>query len=143
MTAPFPHHYHVSLVAEASGTRVVAPPRPPIVGGAPVEFDGRDDVWSPEGLLLASVSLCLQTTFAALARRQELDLVGWSSRGEGTAEKTPGGLAFTAIRVEADVDVRAADVARAERIAATVARHCLVSNSLKTPVTVLVRVRGV
>jgi organic hydroperoxide reductase OsmC/OhrA len=142
MTAPFPHRYGVSLVGDPSGTcTLLAPPRSPISGGAPPEFDGRADVWSPEALLLASVSLCLETTFQALARRQELALLGWTSHCEGTVDKTPGGLAFTAILVEADVDVRREDAVRAEKLAGMVARHCLVSSSLKTPVTISVRVR--
>jgi organic hydroperoxide reductase OsmC/OhrA len=142
MTAPFPHHYQVALVAEERGATLLAPPRPPLFGGAPPEFDGRDDVWSPEALLLASVSLCVQTTFQALARRKELPLLGWTSRSEGIVDKTAAGLAFTAIKVEANLDVHAEDVARAEQLAATVARHCLISSSLKTPVTVVVRVKA-
>ena len=142
MTAPFPHHYRVSLVTEERGASLLAPPRPPIFGGAPPEFDGRDDVWSPEALLLASVSLCVQTTFQALARRQELTLLGWMSRSEGVVEKTASGLAFTAIRVEADLDVRAPDVARARELAAVVERYCLISNSLKTPVALVIRVKA-
>ena len=142
MTAPFPHLYQVSLVTEEGGASLLAPPRVPILGGAPPEFDGRDDVWSPEALLLASVSLCVQTTFQALARRQELGLRGWRSRSEGVVDKSASGLAFTAIRVDVDLDVRTEDVARAEKLAATIARHCLVSNSLKTPVTVTVRVKA-
>lgn len=142
MTAPFPHHYHVSLVSEERGASLMAPPRPPIFGGAPPEFDGRDDVWSPEALLLASVSLCVQTTFQALARRHELRPLGWIARSEGVVDKTAAGLAFTSIQVDVDLDVAAADVARAEKIAATLVRHCLVSNSLKTPVTVNVRVKA-
>jgi organic hydroperoxide reductase OsmC/OhrA len=142
VTAPFPHHYRVALVAEERGASLLAPPRPPIFGGAPPEFDGRDDVWSPEALLLASVSLCVETTFRALARRRELLLLGWTSRSEGIVDKTATGLAFTAIQIEADLDVRAEDVERAKQLAATVERHCLISNSLKTPVTVVIRVKA-
>jgi len=141
MTAPFPHHYRVALLAEDGGARLLAPPRPPILAGAPAERDGRDDWWNPEALLLASVSLCVQTTYEALARRKELVVLGWSSSSEGLVDKTATGLAFTAIRVEAAVQVRAEDLARAELLAQTVARHCLVSNSLSTPVTVVVRVK--
>jgi organic hydroperoxide reductase OsmC/OhrA len=142
MTAPFPHRYHVSIVTEERGASLLAPPRPPIFGGAPPEFDGRDDVWSPEALLLASVSLCVQTTFQALARRQELTLLGWMSRSEGFVDKTTTGLPFTAIRLEADLDIRATDLARAKQLAVAVERQCLISNSLKTPITVVIRVKA-
>jgi organic hydroperoxide reductase OsmC/OhrA len=141
MSAPFPHRYRVSLLAEDDGARLLAPPRPPILAGAPAEFDGRDDWWNPEALLLASVSLCVQTTYRALARRKELVMLGWSSNSEGVVDKTAAGLAFTAIHVEAEVQVRTEDVARADALAQTVARHCLISSSLNTPVTVVVRVK--
>jgi organic hydroperoxide reductase OsmC/OhrA len=143
MTAPFPHHYEVSLDAEGSGGRVQAPPRPSLLGGPPPEFDGRDDWWSPEALLLGAVGLCVQTTYQALARRQELPMLSWHARCDGVVDKTPIGLAFTSIRVEAEVVVSGADVARAEELATRVARHCLVSNSLKTPVNVSIHVRSV
>jgi organic hydroperoxide reductase OsmC/OhrA len=142
VTAPFPHHYRASLVMEEPGARLLAPRRPDIVGGPPAEFDGRDDWWSPEALLLEAVNLCVQTTFMALARRQELSVVSWASHAEGTVDKTATGLAFTDVRVEVDLTVASADVERAEALAARVHRHCLVSNSLKCPVTVVVRTTG-
>ena len=140
MTAPFPHRYRVELSLQDQGALLSAPPRPTIVGGAPAEFDGRDDWWSPEGLLLASVSLCVETTYRAFARRQELLLLGWSSRAEGVLDKTPAGLGFTSIRLDVDLVVSPEDVGRAEKLVDTVKQHCLVSNSLKPTVTVAARV---
>jgi organic hydroperoxide reductase OsmC/OhrA len=143
MTSPFPPHYHANLRVEGAGAVLSAPPRPDLIGGAPVEFDGRDDWWSPEGLLMASVSLCIQTTFQSFARRQELQVLGWSSHAEGVLDKTPAGLAFTAIRVELELVVRPEDVERATKLVATAERHCLISNALKTPVTVTAQVTTV
>jgi len=144
MPAPFPHRYDVRLFAGtdravlSGGGR-----RADVVGGAPPEFDGRDDWWSPEHLLLASVSLCHMTTFQALARRSGLSIEGYESQSEGVLDKTRGGLAFTTIRVLADVRVAEADRGRAGELLHSAERHCIVSNALRPAVEVEAVVNGV
>jgi len=140
MTASFPHRYQVALTLKDQGAVLSAAPRPTILGGAPSEFDGRDDWWSPEGLLLGAVSLCVETTYQAFARRQKLPVLKWSSRAEGVLDKTPSGLGFTSIRLDVDLVVRPDDVGRAEKLLETVKQHCLISNSLKPGVTITARV---
>jgi organic hydroperoxide reductase OsmC/OhrA len=140
MTAPFPHRYRVALELQDQSAVLSAGARPAITGGAPSEFDGRDDWWSPEGLLLASLSLCVETTFQAFARRQGLPVLGWSSHAEGVLDKTPAGLTFTSIRLDVELTVHPEDVERAEKLFETAKRHCIVSNSLKPPVSAAVRV---
>ena len=119
-----------------------SPESPIAFGTTPAEFDGRDDWWSPEALLLGSVSLCVETTFTAMARRKELEILEWTSHAEGVVDKTAQGLAFTSIHVKADLVVRSDDVERARALADVVGRHCLVGSSLKCPVTVAVDVTG-
>jgi len=95
MPAPFPHRYEVSFQAAGPGGWLSSGTRCPFEGGAPPEFDGRDDVWSPEHLLLSALALCHFTTFQALARRARLDVIGYRSEAEGELSKTPEGLAFS------------------------------------------------
>src|SRR5687767_3716180 len=72
MTAPFPHRYQASIeFAPRRAARVSAPPRPVILGGPPPEFDGHEEQWSPEHLLLSSAALCFTLTFDALAKRAQ------------------------------------------------------------------------
>jgi organic hydroperoxide reductase OsmC/OhrA len=137
MPAPFPHHYEVTLEAGADGSgALTAPERPPIVGGAPPQFDGRPEWWSPEHLLLSSVGLCLMTTLQALAARARIPLTGYLSRVSGTLDKTAAGLAFTAIEVAASMAVPEELRPRLEALIGTAEKHCIVSNALKVPVTV-------
>src|SRR5205814_3587713 len=89
MASPFPHHYDVHLFAGNEGAILAAANRPDIVGGPPPEFDGKQEWWSPEHLLLSSVALCLMTTFQAFARRARLHVAGYESRVEGVLDKTP------------------------------------------------------
>jgi organic hydroperoxide reductase OsmC/OhrA len=136
MPSAFPHHYDVEVVAGSSGGAVLASGRPDIIGGAPPEFDGRADWWSPEHLLLSALGLCLMTTFQAFAARAGLHVARYASRVDGVLDKTPSGLAFTSIRVVVDLGVSEADQARAQQLLASAKRHCIVSNALKTPVEV-------
>jgi organic hydroperoxide reductase OsmC/OhrA len=141
MPAPYPHHYQVSLSLDGGGGAVLeAPPRAAIVGGAPPQFDGRPEWWSPEHLLLASTALCLMTTFQALAGRARLPEVRYSSTVEGTLDKTATGLAFTSIRLSVDLEAPPEKAEEARKLLESAKRHCIVSNSLKPAVEVSVRV---
>jgi organic hydroperoxide reductase OsmC/OhrA len=140
MPAPFPHHYDVTLRGEGAGGVLTADPRPPILGGAPASFDGSDEWWSPEHLLLSSLSLCLLTTLKAVAAKARLALSACVSRAEGVLDKTPAGLAFTSITLHVDLQVGAADVERARQLLESAKKHCIVSNSLKPPVTLQISV---
>jgi organic hydroperoxide reductase OsmC/OhrA len=134
MAATFPHRYHVRVEGGSGGAVLSAPPRPDLHGGAPTEFGGRDDWWSPEHLLLSAAGLCLKTTFEAFASRAHLDVLSYSSQVEGNLDKTPQGLAFTFIAVAVELVVAEADVARAGDILRTAKDHCIVGNALKTPI---------
>ncbi len=56
MTAEFPHTYSVSL-SDINGkqARVIYESSTRIQGGPPIEFDGNDSDWSPEGFLIAGL----------------------------------------------------------------------------------------
>jgi organic hydroperoxide reductase OsmC/OhrA len=135
MPITFPHHYQVRLAAEGGQpATLTAPPRPPLRGGPPSEFGGRDDWWSPEHLLLAAASLCFEATFAALARRERLPVAAWRSLTDGALDRTPSGLAFTAVRIEVELTVDASDIDRARKLLERAKHSCIVSNSLRQPV---------
>lgn len=142
MPAPFPHRYKTSLVRTLSSrARIEAPPRSAISAGPPPEFDGDATSWSPEHLLLASIGMCLLTTFEAVAARDRVELLAWDARVHGTVDRTPQGLRFTAFTIEVDLDVT--DVERAQKTLETAKRHCLISNALNTPVEVVPTFRPV
>jgi organic hydroperoxide reductase OsmC/OhrA len=135
MPAPFPHRYSVTLEGLGDGSgRLSSHPRPDIVGGAPREFGGLERWWSPEHLLLGSLSLCLMTTFRAFAAREKLTLLGYECRAEGVLDRTPSGLGFTALGLRVDLRVPPADVDRAGRLLHTAKKHCIVANSLSAAV---------
>lgn len=141
MATTFPHRYEVKLSWPGQGTAVLeAAARPPIEGGAPPEFGGRDSWWSPEHLLLSSLSLCLMTTFEALARKARLPVLGYACRAEAVLDRTQTGLAFTGLGLRVDVEVAAGDEERTRALLASAKKHCLVANALAIPVTLDVAV---
>lgn len=143
MTATFPHRYDVRIEGGSGGAVMSAPPRPELRGGPPAEFGGRDDWWSPEHLLLSAAGLCLETTFEVFAARARLTVLAYSSRVEGTLDKTPQGLAFTSIAIAVELVVAEADVARAGDVLRAAKDHCIVANALKTPIRLAASVRAV
>ena len=137
MPHPFPHRYEVDLIWEAGREGLAtAPPRPPIAGGPPPEFDGRPDIWSPEHLLLSAVNLCQMTTFLALAAKARLEVVSYRSIASGVLDKTAEGLRFTAMRLRVELQVQPADVERGRQLLHTAHKHCIVSNALRVEVEI-------
>jgi organic hydroperoxide reductase OsmC/OhrA len=143
MSTRTPHRFTVQLTRPPAGALLDAAPRPTIVGGAPPEFGGTDGVWSPEHLLVSAVALCFLTTFEFFAKRANLIVVDFSTRAEGTVDKTAKGLAFTGVRLDVQVSVAAGEAARANELVATAKRSCLISNSLVCPVELAAEVREV
>lgn len=131
----FPHRYEIFLDLDETAEAILsAGPRPALRGGPPPEFGGRGDWWSPEHLLVASAVLCFWSTFQSVAAKSKLLISSFHCRAEGTLDKTPEGVAFTGVALEARLEVRPGDEERAGRLLETAKRHCIVSNSLKHPV---------
>jgi organic hydroperoxide reductase OsmC/OhrA len=136
MATQFPHRYDVALAWDGhGGAALSAGGRPVIEGGAPPEFDGKDAWWSPEHLLLSSLSLCLMTTFQAIGTKARLEVKHYDSHAEAVLDRTPGGLGFTRLVLHVDVKVASAeDVDRARALLVKAKSHCIVANALMPPV---------
>ena len=142
MAAEFPHRYEVQLAWPGRGGALIhAGSRPLITGGAPPQFDGRGSWWSPEHLLLSSLSLCLMTTFESVATKARLDVHRYSCRAEGVLDRTDAGLGFTSLNLDVDVEVAPEDAERATKVLDSAKKHCIVANALKPLVTLDVTVR--
>jgi organic hydroperoxide reductase OsmC/OhrA len=143
MPAKLPHHYTATVTRTArSRATLRAEGRPPIAAAPPPEFDGPPDLWSPEHLLLASLGLCLETTFDALAARDKLDVARWDATVEATLDRTPAGAELGGFRISVEIEVAPGDVARAQDVLARARRQCFVSHALRAPVEVAATVRA-
>ncbi|MDQ2068665.1 OsmC family protein [Natronospira bacteriovora] len=127
-----PHLYKASANGGPNGIIIAkSPGLKDLETDSPAQFGGSGDFWSPETLLVASISNCFLLTFRAVSRKSNL---GWTDLWvdtEGTLDKTEDGLQFTRFVISARLR---ADDGEEEDIAVLLEKakqHCLISNSLK------------
>ena len=103
----------------------------------PPEFPkGIPGIWSPEHLFTAAVSSCLMTTFLSIADNSKLEFVSFSCKSKGKLEQVDGKFMMSEIMLEPTVTITAEkDRERAERILQKSEAACLISNSVKSKVT--------
>lgn len=103
----------------------------------PPEFPkGIPNIWSPEHLFTASVSSCLMTTFLAIAENSKLDFTAFGCESIGIMEKVEGKYLMTEIILKPAVTIKhEKDLDRTERILEKSEAACLISNSIKSKIT--------
>lgn len=102
----------------------------------PPEFPkGVPNTWSPEHLYVASINVCLMTTFLAIAENSKLEVVSYSCASSGKLEKVDGRFMISEVELMPEIKVtNEKDKERAERIIVKAEEHCLISNSVKTKI---------
>lgn len=102
---------------------------------APPEFGGEPGLWTPEHLLLGSVSTCYVATLRAVAEVSKLEFHALELSVEGTVEKQEGGFRFTRIVLRPAVTIdKEEDRQRMGRLMEKAERVCLISRSLACPI---------
>jgi len=131
----FKYATSVRWTGEKTGT-LTAAGKQPVGVATPPEFKGHEGIWSPEDLYVASVNICIMSTFLAFAGRSSLEFTEYESDAEGLLEFVDGRFLFTKIVVRPRVALRSGeDRARAEEILHKAEANCLISNSIRTEVT--------
>jgi organic hydroperoxide reductase OsmC/OhrA len=104
----------------------------------PPEFPkGIPGIWSPEHLFTASVSSCLMTTFLSIAENSKLEFISFTCKSTGKLDKVDGKLMMSEIILEAHVTIYSeSDRELAEKIIYKSDAACLISNSIKSRITV-------
>ncbi|HYJ17376.1 MAG TPA: OsmC family protein [Candidatus Limnocylindria bacterium] len=111
---------------------------PAIAAGAPPEFKGREENWSPEHLFVAAMNSCYVLTLLAIAELSKVSIVSLSSTACGKLEKVQGsGYQITEISVKPRIVISSVnDLTRMPRILEKAKENCFVSNSIKSAVKV-------
>lgn len=132
----YTYESEITWLSERRGRAELAG-RSAIAVGAPPEFGGTDDVWSPEHLTVAAVNACMMLTFIAVAENSKLRFQSYAASATATLEKVEGrGTVITRIAVRPRITVPAdIDRARLERVLQLTKKNCFVSNSLTAEVT--------
>ena len=97
---------------------------------------GMPGIWSPEHLFTASVSSCFMTTFLAIAENSRLEFEAFSCKATGILENIDGKFLMSEVVLEPTVTIiNKEDQARAERVFQRTEANCLISNSIKSKVS--------
>ena len=118
--------------------------KPDVQVSTPPEFKGHEGIWSPEDLFVASVNACVMSTFLALAERAGLAFMSYESDAEGRVELVEGKLQVTSVTLTPRVTVKSSgDVDKTKELLTKAESNCLISNSVKTHVTMQAAVESV
>ena len=108
----------------------------------PPEFPkGIPGIWSPEHLFTAAVSSCLMTTFLSIAENSKLEFSSFQCNSKGKLDQVEGKFLMTEVILEPTVTIgHEKDRERTERVLAQAEAACLISNSIKSKVTMLPKI---
>lgn len=105
----------------------------------PPEFPkGIPGIWSPEHLMVAAVNSCLMTTFLSIAENSKLIFTSFKSKGNGKLEMIDGKYMISEIALHPVVGIaNADDREKALRIINKAETACLISNSVRSKISML------
>lgn len=138
-----PHYYNVDVNWNTERKGVMCSPELNRDAGScievatPPEFPkGIPGIWSPEHLFTAAVSSCLMTTFLSIAENSKLAFIDFSCKSKGKLEQVEGKFIMSEIILEPTVTITdEKDRERAERVLQKSEAACLISNSVKSKIT--------
>ena len=134
------HTYNVNLTWKEDRLGEISSPElnSTIEVATPPQFPkGIEGIWSPEHLFTAAVNSCFMTTFLSIAENSKLEFTHFSCDGEGKLEQIEGKYLMTEVLLEPVLVIaKEADKEKAERILQKSETACLISNSIKSKVSV-------
>jgi len=103
---------------------------------------GIEGVWSPEHLFTAAVSSCLMTTFLAIAENSKLEFENFECKSKGKLEQVEGKFLMTEVILEPVVTIKnESDREKAEKVLQKSEANCLISNSVKSKITMIPHIK--
>ena len=103
---------------------------------------GMENIWSPEHLFTAAVSGCLMTTFLAIAENSKLDFVHFECSSKGKLEQIDGKFLMTEVILEPVVTIKnESEREKAEKVLQKSEANCLISNSVKSKITMISEIK--
>jgi len=112
-----------------------APQKDDVRIGCPPEFGGEPVYWSPEHLLVASVDICIMTTFLDKLGKSDCKISSYRSSAMGKAQLVKGVFKFKTIEIKPNVIVgKKEDVEKVKELLQMSAEECMVSNTLNIKV---------
>ncbi|MBX2898549.1 MAG: OsmC family protein [Cyclobacteriaceae bacterium] len=144
------HIYNVSIVWNKDRKGIMCSPElnaSPQGNGCievatPPEFPkGIAGIWSPEHLFTAAINSCLMTTFLAIAENSKLEFTAFTSTAKGKLEQVDGKYLMTEVELNPVVTIaHQKDRERAQRVLEKAEAACLISNSVKSKVSMISKI---
>ncbi|MBW4361231.1 OsmC family protein [Flavobacterium taihuense] len=135
------HYYKVDLNWTSDRKGEISSPEltQTIEVATPPQFPkGIEGIWSPEHLLTAAVNSCFMTTFLAIAENSKLEFTRFDCSAKGKLEQIDGKFLMTEVILEPTLVItKESDKDRAERVLQKSEGACLVSNSIKSKITLI------
>lgn len=139
------HYYNVEVNWSSNRKGVMCSPELTKESGnclevaTPPEFPkGIPGIWSPEHLFTAAVSSCLMTTFLSIAENSKLNFTHFTCKSKGKLEQVEGKFIMSEIILEPTVTIPdEKDREKAQRVLLKSEAACLISNSIKSKVTMI------
>lgn len=133
------HEYNVDLLWKIDRRGILSSEQlnTSIEVATPPQFPGGiEGLWSPEHLITAAVSSCFMTTFLSIADKSRLAFESFSCSAKGILNMCEGQLMMTEILLHATLKIsEQTDSERAEKILEKAEKYCLISNSIKSKVS--------
>lgn len=134
------HSYEVNLQSNSERKGNLSSPVLPgqIEVATPPDFPkGIAGIWSPEHLFVTAVNSCLMTTFFAVADNSKFEYLSFECNAVGIVDKVDGKYMVTEIILKPKLVIPVTQHAdKAKRIIEMTERACLISNSIKSKVTI-------
>jgi len=147
-----PHYYNVDINWNRERKGIMCSPELNLSNGetnscievaTPPEFPkGIPGIWSPEHLFTAAVSSCLMTTFLSIAENSKLEFTSFSCKSKGKLEQVDGKFMMSEITLEPTITITdEKDRERTERVLQKSEAACLISNSVKSKITMITTIK--
>lgn len=132
----YTYHTQVKWTEQRKGI-ISSAGKPDVEVATPPEFKGHEGIWSPEDLFVASVNICVMSTFLAFAERAGLSFTSYESHAEGRLEFVDGKFRFTTIVLQPRISLTPGeDPGKAKELITKAEAACLISNSITARVMV-------
>ncbi|PZX60859.1 OsmC family protein [Hydrotalea sandarakina] len=143
-----PHFYQVDVTWNSERKGIMCSPELNNASGSCIEVatppdfpKGMPGIWSPEHLFTAAVSSCLMTTFLAIAENSKLTYTHFSCSSKGKLEQVDGKFMMSEVLLEPTLIIEEEkDRERAERVLQKSEAACLISNSVKSKITMIPKI---
>ena len=117
---------------------IEAPGKAPIAGSSDPDFRGDPTRWTPEELLVASLSACHKLWYLHFCSVSGIRVTGYCDEAEGEMEvDADGGGRFTRVTLRPEIEIGPGDdEALATRLHHDAHSKCFIANSVNFPVRV-------